>query len=222
MNWQNANNILCIRLDSMGDVLMTTPAFRALRETFGAKLTLLTSSGGAAVAKLIPELDDVIVYDPPWMKHTAARPSPQPELAMVERLRAGNFEAAVIFTVYSQNPLPAAFLCYLAEIPLRLAHCRENPYQMLSHHVPEPEPEQLIRHEVQRHLDLVATVGARTSDERLSLRVSPGALATVRALLTELGRRRSATTRRHPSGRDGSLAPLRAGKVCRGRAAAGL
>ncbi len=186
-NWQNPSRILCIRLDSMGDVLMTTPAFRALRESFDAKLTLLTSSGGAAVAALIPEIDDVLVYDPPWMKHTAARVSPQPELAMVERLRAGNFDAAVIFTVYSQNPMPAAMLCYLAEIPLRLAHCRENPYQMLSHHVPEPEPEHFIRHEVQRHLDLVASVGARASDERLSLRVSSAAVGVVCALLADLG-----------------------------------
>ncbi len=186
-NWQHLNRILCIRLDSMGDVLMTSPAFRALKETFGAELTLLASSGGAAVAELIPEIDDVIVYDPPWMKHTATRRSPQPEAEMVKTLRARGFDAAVIFTVYSQNPMPAAFLCYLAEIPLRLAHCRENPYQMLSPHVPEPEPEQLIRHEVQRHLDLVASVGARAGDERLSLRVSSTAVARVRAILAERG-----------------------------------
>ena len=206
MNWQNANNILCIRLDSMGDVLMTTPAFRALRETFGAKLTLLTSSGGAAVSKLIPEIDDVIVYDPPWMKHTATRRSPQPEVEMVKTLRARGFDAAVIFTVYSQNPMPAAFLCYLAGIPLRLAHCRENPYQMLSPHVPEPEPERFIRHEVQRHLDLVASVGARAGDERLSLRVSKAAVARVRAILAECG---VDLTRPHVVMHPGATAPSR-------------
>ena len=30
--WQQAKNILCIRLDYLGDVLMTTPAMRALRQ----------------------------------------------------------------------------------------------------------------------------------------------------------------------------------------------
>ncbi len=60
----------------------------------------------------------------------------------------GSFDAAVIFTVYSQNPLPAAFLCYLAGIPLRLAHCRENPYQFLTDWVKDTEPEQNVRHEV--------------------------------------------------------------------------
>ena len=82
------------------------------------------------------------------------------------------FDAAVIFTTFSQSPLPAALLCHLAEIPLRLAHCREQVYGLLTDRVPEMEPEQGIRHEVRRQLDLVATIGVRTDDERLSLSVS--------------------------------------------------
>ena len=81
------------------------------------------------------------------------------------------FDAAVIFTVYSQNPLPAALLCYLAGIPLRLAHCRENPYQLLSDWLPEPEPDQFVRHEVRRQLDLVNSVGFRAHDERMRITV---------------------------------------------------
>jgi hypothetical protein len=77
-------------------------------------MTLLTSPAGYEVASLVPQIDDVIVYDAPWMKATAPRPSSHPEFEMVERLRASQFDAAVIFTVFSQNPLPSAFLCYLA------------------------------------------------------------------------------------------------------------
>jgi hypothetical protein len=50
-------------------------------------------------------------------------------------------------------------LCYLADIPLRLAHCRENPYQLLTDWVRDPKPEHLVRHEVHRQLDLVESVG---------------------------------------------------------------
>jgi lipopolysaccharide heptosyltransferase II len=186
--WDAAQNILCVRLDSLGDVLMTTPAIRALREDHpDRRITLLTSPSGAAAARLIPEIDRVIVYEAPWMKHTAARFDPAPEYAMAELLRAGNFDAAVIFTVYSQNPLPAAFLCYLAGIPLRLAHCRENPYQLLTDWVKETEPNDRIRHEAQRQLDLVATVGARTADRTLSVHVTPGAAEKVTALLVAAG-----------------------------------
>ncbi|MBW4690986.1 MAG: lipopolysaccharide heptosyltransferase II [Lyngbya sp. HA4199-MV5] len=169
--WQQAKRILCIRLDAIGDVLMTTPAIKALKQTGDRHITLLTSRSGAEVAALVPEIDAVMTYDPPWMKATAPRLNSQPELAMVETLREGNFDAAVIFTVFSQNPLPSALLCYLADIPLRLAHCHENPYQLLTHWVLDPEPSSGIRHEVRRQLDLVAQAGCRIQDERLSLKV---------------------------------------------------
>jgi lipopolysaccharide heptosyltransferase II len=186
--WAKAKNVLCVRLDALGDVLMTTPALRALKESRpGRRLTLLTSRAGAAVAPLVPEIDEVIVYDAPWMKATAPRAGSRPDFAMIERLHRGRFDAAVVFTVYSQNPLPAALLCYLADIPRRLAHCRENPYQLLTNWLPEPEPHSLTRHEVRRQLDLVAAVGCRTGDERMRLRVPPEAIEHVREALGWFG-----------------------------------
>lgn len=129
-DWNSVENILCIRLDTIGDVLMTTPAIRALKEShLRRRITLLTSSAGAVTALLVPEIDQVIVYDAPWLKATAPRIDSHPEYEMADQLRSLQFDAAVIFTVYSQNPLPSAFLCYMADIPLRLAHCHENPYQ---------------------------------------------------------------------------------------------
>ena len=62
-------------------------------------------------------------------------------------------------------------MCYLADIPLRLAHCHENPYQLLTNWVLDPEPSCVIRHEVRRQLDLVASVDCQTNNERMSLRV---------------------------------------------------
>ena len=170
MSWNQAKNLLCIRLDTIGDVLMTTPAFRALK-TPDRRLTLLTSAAGAMIAPLIPELDQTIVYDSPWLKATALRETPQPEYEMINSLQKQQFDGAIIFTVYSQNPLPSAFLCYMAEIPLRLAHCHENPYQLLTDWIKDPEPDQGIRHEVQRQLDLVTQIGATTENQRLSIRV---------------------------------------------------
>jgi lipopolysaccharide heptosyltransferase II len=155
----------------MGDVLMTTPALRALKEANARRrLTLLTSRGGAEVAPLVPEIDDVIAYDPPWMKatHYCSRAGDE---ALIARLRRLRFDGAVIFTVYSQSALPAAMLCHLADIPLRLAHCRENPYSLLTDWLPEREPEECLRHEVVRQLDLVAAIGCQTQHRRLSFQV---------------------------------------------------
>lgn len=184
--WSGARNLLCVRLDGLGDLIMTGPAMRALRESQrGRRLTLLASPAGATAVALLSEVDEVITYEAPWMKATPMRVDSGVDHALLARLRRERFDAAVIFTVYSQNPLPAALFCYLADIPLRLAYCRENPYQLLTDWVREPEPEAGVRHEVQRHLDLVATIGCRPRHERLSVLIPPQARALVRAVLAE-------------------------------------
>lgn len=117
-------------------MLTTTPAIGALKESHPSRrIRLVTSSAGAATASLIPEIDCVIVYDEPSLKATALQGDSCLEYEMAEQLRSLQFDAAVVFTVYSQNPLPSPFLCYLADIPLRLAHCHENPKQVLRHYV---------------------------------------------------------------------------------------
>ncbi|RJQ52102.1 MAG: glycosyltransferase family 9 protein [Actinobacteria bacterium] len=182
--WREALDVLCVRLDTVGDVLMTTPAMKALKQARpGRRLTLLTSRRGAAIAPLVPEIDEVVAYDPPWMKATGPRTDVSADRMTIDRLRAMRFDAAVIFTVYSQNPQPASLLCYLADVPLRLAHSRENPYGLLTHWVAEPEPERFIRHEVRRQLDLVREVGCGTSDEGMSLSVPDAGRERVAALL---------------------------------------
>jgi lipopolysaccharide heptosyltransferase II len=186
--WAAVRNVLAVRLDALGDVLMTTPALRAIRASVpDARLTLLTSPGAAEAAAWIPEVDATIGHDVPWMKATSPRPDPSPDLALIDALRDRRFDAAVIFTVHSQDPLPAALTCYLGGIPLRLAHCRDNPYQLLTDWIRDPEASEPIRHEVQRQLDLVAAVGYHTDDTHLSFRVPPDASRRVRGLLAGLG-----------------------------------
>jgi lipopolysaccharide heptosyltransferase II len=204
--WETARNVLCVRLDTIGDVLMTTPAIRALCRP-ERRITLLTSPAGADVAGLVPEIDDVIVYPAPWLKASARGPS-EDDARMIDGLRRRRFDGAVIFTVYTQSAWPAALLCHLAGIPRRLAHLREKAYGLLTDWVPDPEPNEGIRHEVRRQLDLVAAIGARTEDERLSLRVPEEADGSVRTFLSklDLGSRwavihpgATAPSRRYPS-----------------------
>src|SRR5690606_24832761 len=188
IDWRGVRRVLCVRLDAMGDVLMTTPALHAAKRSSPERhVTLLTSPGGAAAASLVPDVDEVLVYDAPWVKATAPRESSAPDHELIRALRAKRFDAAVVFTVYSQNPLPAAMMCYLADIPLRLAHCRENPYQLLTDWVHDPEPETMVRHEVRRQLDLVERVGWRTRDERLRMAIPPSVSAHIDERLRSLG-----------------------------------
>jgi lipopolysaccharide heptosyltransferase II len=185
-SWEQAKNILCIRLDYLGDVLMCTPAMRAIRDSGSDRtITLLSSASGIAVAPFIPEIDAVIEYAAPWMKSSSPHDAGA-DLDLVQALKARWFDAAVIFTTYSQSALPAALFCYLAGIPLRLAHCHENPYQMLTDWVPDPEPQKEVRHEVRRQLDLVTAVGCRPVNERLSFKVTASDTAWVLRRLAAL------------------------------------
>lgn len=170
----------------MGDLVMTGPALRALKTSFGAKITVLTSSMAAGIARFMPEIDEVITCDLPWVKTELPV-----GLAIFEQtvalLKEKQFDAAVIFTVYSQNPLPTVMLSYLAGIPRRLAYCRENPYLLLTHWVPDKEPYSVIKHQVNRDLDLVGRVGARTEDENLNLKIARDAKERVISKLQQQG-----------------------------------
>lgn len=191
---EDIKRILCVRLDNLGDVLMTTPALHALRESGpGRHITLLGSRSGAALAPYLDDVDDVIEYEAPWVANpSASSRSLADDQRMQERLRRGNFDAAVIFTVYSQSPLPAAMLCYLAGIPRRLAHCRENPYALLTDWLREPEPQQRTRHEVERQLDLVRQVGAHAPDTRMRFTVHESDRRTLTKQLAARGVRADA------------------------------
>src|SRR2546429_397036 len=65
--WLAARNILAVRLDNIGDVIMLGPALRAVKETSPqARLTLLTSLAGSSAVPLLPWIDDVITWRPIW------------------------------------------------------------------------------------------------------------------------------------------------------------
>ena len=182
-HWSQAKRILAIRLDNLGDVLVTTPALHAIKTSLpGAALTLLASPVGAQVAHLNPDLDDVIVYSAPWMDpwHTLRQNSSR-EQQMIASIRERQFDGAIIFTSFRQSPLPAAYLCYLGDIPLRLAASIDGPGSLLTTRHKHPER---MMHEVERGLDLVRAIGLETSDLDLVLRVPGDARAYIDELLS--------------------------------------
>ncbi|HEX5440961.1 MAG TPA: glycosyltransferase family 9 protein [Ktedonobacterales bacterium] len=179
--WAAVRRALLVRLDNLGDVLVTTPAIHAIRESLpDAHITLLASPVGAQVGRLDPDVDEVVVYEAPWMDpwHTLP-PDGAREQRMIQRLRRGRFDGAIIFTSYHQSSLPAAYLAYLADIPLRVAASIDGPGSLLTTRHKHPER---MMHEVERGLDLVGAIGMRASKDDLVLRVPESARAEVKAV----------------------------------------
>jgi ADP-heptose:LPS heptosyltransferase len=175
--WAGVRRVLAVRLDNIGDVVMCGPALRALRAALPqAEITLLASSGGVQAAPMLPWVDGAWALDALWQDVGDRMPfDPARERALVDRLAGGSFDAAVVFTSFSQSPLPAAYACYLAGIPLRAGQAREFGGSVLSPAV-APAPEGA--HQVDRNLHLLAGAGlAVASDAALELALPDAARA---------------------------------------------
>ncbi len=190
--WQSVQKVLLVRLDNLGDVLLTTPAFHAVKTSLpNASLTLLASSIGAQVAALNPDIDDIIIYPAPWMDPWQKMPQDsEREQRTIAQIQERHFDGAIIFTSFRQSPLPAAYLCYLADIPLRVASSIDGPGSLLTTRHKHPET---IIHEVERGLNLVRVLGMDTDERDLVLKVPDTANTSVAHLLESHG-----IARHHP------------------------
>ncbi len=215
--WRDARHVLVVRLDNLGDVLMSTPAMAAVKQHApGTRVTLLCSRSGAALRKHLPMVDGSIEYAAPWMK-TGQR-SVLADKRLISRLAREEFDAALILTVCTQSALPAAMMCRLAGIPLRAAYCRENPYELLTDWLPDRDVcSDGMRHEVTRQLDLVRALGFTPDSERLVFDCSAADVLNMRRKFVQAGGDlsrpwvvmhpgASAASRRYPAERFGAAA----------------
>lgn len=147
-------HVLAARCDSLGDVLLTGPALRALRAG-SDRLTLLCGPRGRAAAELLPAVDAVHCWPTPWID---AEPDPVDPAAVDELVawaREQRFDHAVIFTSFHQSPLPLALLLRLAGVAPISAISVDYPGSLLDlrHRVSDD------LHEVERALSLAGAAG---------------------------------------------------------------
>ena len=184
--WQDVRRVLAMRLDNVGDVIMTGPALRAIKETLpGAHLTLMTSPGGREAAQLLPWVDQTLAWRSLWQDMGDLPFEPAREFGLIQTLQSLRCDAAVIFTSFSQTPHVAAYACYLAGIALRLGEPKCFGGAVLSH--APPTPTALEAHQVERNLRLVESVGLRTQDRSLGVSIPPLAQERARQLLAAPG-----------------------------------
>jgi ADP-heptose:LPS heptosyltransferase len=167
--WANARNILVMRLDNIGDVVMTSPALRAIKENLPqARITLMASPAGTQAAPLLPWVDEVLTWRVLWQDLGRLEFDPEREWQLIATLAERRFDAAVIFTSFSQSPHPAGMVCYLAGIQLRLGESKEKGNGILTTELASA-PDEL--HQVERNLRLIEAVGFQVTDRRLAIQI---------------------------------------------------
>lgn len=181
-----ARRLLAVRLDNVGDVVMLGPALRAAaRAVPEAEITLLASPAGSQVAPLLPWVGNVIVRRVVWQDASGALPlDPGRELDLVRELAGGAFDAALIFTSFSQSPWPPAYACYLAGIPVRIGQAKDFGGSLLTHPVPALPDE---AHQVDRNLHLVEAAGLPLAGRHLELELPTGDQTRAADLLAGAG-----------------------------------
>ena len=140
-------HVLIVRLDSMGDMLAAGPAIRAVAAH--ASVTVLAGPLGERAARLLPGVDDVLVWPCPWILNPPPETSASEIGLVVERIAALAVTEAIILTSFHQSPLPTALVLRMAGLRRITARSVDYSGSLLDLRLPEPpedapEPEQML------------------------------------------------------------------------------
>ncbi len=159
---------LVTRLDSFGDVLLAGPAVRAVAARADT-VTMLVGPRGAPAARLLPDVDDILVWDAPWVGLDPPHVGRGEVELLIDTIDA---DTALILTSFHQSPLPTALLLRLAGVGHIAADSEDYPGSLLDvrhHRAPHA-------HEAEAALDLAEAAGfPRVDDGRLRVLPPPAA-----------------------------------------------
>ncbi len=181
--------ILVIRLDLIGDLVLSLTVVRALKRAYPeAEIDLLAVPASGAIARPDPDLHEVICYDPNiWRRPQALLRGQNWREAykLLKRLRARRYDLAVsVFGPW------AGTLAVLSGAPRRVGFGRESYFGFMTDNVPgrhwKPGDS---KHEVDYCLELARKAGAIvTPEDRVPrLYVEPQARQAVGRLLSKAG-----------------------------------
>jgi heptosyltransferase-3 len=174
MELQNIRRLAVFKLRHIGDVLMITPALRALRETFpGARITVVVNSGTEAMLAGNPHLDEVLVYERHYGKGRGSLFSRAGcEWRFVRELRRRRFDLTIGFTEGDRAAWSALFSG--ARYRLGAVHYSASRFspRRLIYNLPAP-PHTPRMHEVEKHFYILEQAGLQLRDKK------PGELCLV-------------------------------------------
>ena len=138
----------------IGDVVMISPALKALRETYpGARIEVVARPHVAGCFAGHPWVDDVVLHEPRG-RHRGVMGFRR--LAL--ELRARRYDMAVLF----QKAFSAALLAFMAKAPKRVGFATDMRGALLTHPIEETERDRSIHH-VEYFLTVARSAGCDVS-----------------------------------------------------------
>jgi ADP-heptose:LPS heptosyltransferase len=174
------HKFLLLRLDHIGDMLMTTPAIRALRRSFpAARIDVLAKGETAAVLRGNPHADRIVVFNAPWTT-TRGKPARASEIfSLIRTLRRERYDCVVAFRADPRE----ALLSRSTGAPLRLG-CGERGGGFCFTHLFPLAPR---RHEIERCVSLLGSLGIQGAGEKMDIFTSEEEEREAEAILRSLG-----------------------------------
>lgn len=171
--------VLVVKLRYIGDVLLSTPVFRGLRQAFpAAATTALVNAGTEEVLLHHPDVDEVFLVDRLRAKTGSWARCWADELRLVRRLREARFDLALDLTDGDR----AAFLTWASGARVRVGFNREGRFRGRAYHRIVPAwsgP----RHAVEAHLEALRALGLQVRAVAPTLSLPPEAEAAAEDLL---------------------------------------
>lgn len=163
---KNVKKILVVRDDHIGDLICSLPVFEALKKALpDAHITLVASTYNAQIAEGNSFIDQILHY--PKHKHSThglRYVSAWQQYRFLKSLRAKRFDLAI--GLRSHFSRRQGQIVYASGAPYRLGHFPQRKgYRHLSffYNIPAENPRS-YKHEVQRSLDVVRSIGIDLAD----------------------------------------------------------
>lgn len=154
-------NILIINFGQIGDVILSLPALKAVRERFPkAKITAMIGKSGAEIVEICGFADDKITVDRVRLRDGRKPDSIKEVLQIVKDVRRRKFDFIIdLHSLYETN-----LLGYLSGAKHRLYTNRENrSLDFLASFEPKPPREDKKRHLTDHYLSVLKPLGVENA-----------------------------------------------------------
>lgn len=173
---ETPRKILVRSTNWIGDAVMTTPALKSLRLAFPeSEITLLAYPWVSDVFRYSPRIDRIMSFDKRG-NHKGLTGL----WRLSRELMAEHFDCAVLL----QNAFEAAFLAWLARIPVRGGYTTDGRSLLLTHRV-EKAPNIVIKHEVFYYQRILRGLGIPTAENELEIFLPGFEIDAARAFLAK-------------------------------------